>query len=162
MSEGEIAAARLADTLAHSSLRIVLVESCTCGMAAALLGQCPGISQWLCGSFVVYRQQSKRQWLQIDSNRLKEFSAESIEVSVALASQALSHTDEADVAVSITGHLGPDAPAEKDGRVYLAANRKGALENRQVRILNAASRADRQLEAAIAMLDFASDYLRSN
>ena len=131
-------------------------------MAAALLGQCPGISQWFCGSFVVYRQQSKRQWLQIQSDRLAAYSAESIEVSTDLANQALMNTDEADVAISITGHLGPDAPPENDGHIYLVANRRDAPANLQDRTLTSSTRTARQLEAAIAMLNFASDYLRAD
>ena len=154
-------ARRLADTLAASRSRIVLAESCTCGMAAALLGQCPGISNWLCGSLVVYRQQSKQQWLQVPAELLSAFSAESVQVSTALAEQALSETAEADVSIAVTGHLGPDAPVDKDGKIFLAAVGRGRRSAQWSISLQSSTRTERQVEAAIAMLDFAVEFVAS-
>ena len=59
-------AAELAEQLAAKQQKIVFAESCTAGMAAALLGGCPGISAWLCGSAVTYREATKTRWLDID------------------------------------------------------------------------------------------------
>lgn len=152
-------AQRLADTLAASRRRIVLAESCTCGMGAALLGQSPGISNWFCGSLVVYRPQSKQQWLQVPADLLAAFTAESAQVSSALAEQALSRTSEADFSIAVTGHLGPDAPVDKDGKIFLAAVGRSQHSHQQLKTLQSSTRAERQLEAAIAMLDFAVEFL---
>ena len=46
----------LARQLAETRTRLVLAESCTGGLAAATLAAIPGISHWLCGSAVTYRE----------------------------------------------------------------------------------------------------------
>ena len=51
---------RLARRLIQHKLRLVLVESCTGGMISAMLARTPGISESLCGSWVVYREKSKQ------------------------------------------------------------------------------------------------------
>ena len=62
------AAAKLAETLEQlGDQKVVFAESCTCGMAAALLGEVPGISNYFCGSQVVYRDLSKIDWLGVDA-----------------------------------------------------------------------------------------------
>ena len=53
-------------------LKLVLAESCTCGRIAATLGALPGISSYLCGSQVVYRNLSKQQWLGVDAQILDD------------------------------------------------------------------------------------------
>ena len=110
----------LATQLSTSQQKIVFAESCTAGMAAALLGGCPGISAWLCGSAVTYREETKTRWLNIDSLLLKQFSAESAETTRQMAEAVLQKTPEANVAAAITGHLGPQAPPEIDGRIFMA------------------------------------------
>jgi len=69
------AAVGLAKRLADRQRKIVLAESCTAGLAAALLGECPGISAWFCGSAVTYREATKIQWLDVPTAVLKQFSA---------------------------------------------------------------------------------------
>ena len=48
-------AIRLADCLRLRSRRVVLAESCTAGLVSAALAQVPGVSEFHCGSAVVYR-----------------------------------------------------------------------------------------------------------
>ncbi len=110
----------LRDLLASQHQRLVLVESCTAGLTSGLIGQIPGISQYLCGSMVVYRNDSKRQWLGIESLKLDDpnIGPVSKTVTEALAIAVLDRTPEATLAGAITGHLGPDAPAGLDGRVF--------------------------------------------
>ena len=61
-AKAEVVATRLAER----QERLVLAESCTGGLICATLATIPGISQWLCGSSVVYRETTKRDWLGID------------------------------------------------------------------------------------------------
>ncbi len=116
--EGQLVVLR--ELLASRDERLVLVESCTAGLVSGILGQIPGISQYLCGSMVVYRNDSKRHWLGIDSAQLDDPSIGPVSKTVTeeLAAAVLVRTPEATVAGAITGHLGPDAPGGMDGTVF--------------------------------------------
>ncbi len=113
-------AVALRDILQAQKLRIVLAESCTGGNVAAALARVPGISDWLCGSFVVYRNDSKASWLGINQAILADpqIGPVSRDVTELLAQAALARTPEADVAAAITGHLGPGALSEFDGKIF--------------------------------------------
>ncbi len=115
-------ALELRDLLQATEHRIVLAESCTAGRIAATLGIIPGISQWFCGSFVIYRNDSKASWLGIPSELLDDpqIGPVSAEVTRRLAQEALGRTGEADVALSITGEIGPGVSADNDGLLYCA------------------------------------------
>ncbi len=106
--------------------RLVLVESCTAGIVSGLLGQFPGISQFFCGSIVVYRNDSKHQWLGIDDSLLVDpkIGPVSAEVTKALVIAALERTPEATVAAAITGHLGPNSLNDLDGVVFTSVVRR--------------------------------------
>lgn len=110
--------------LERGTERVVFAESCTAGLAAAALASVPGISQCLCGSLVTYREASKAAWLGVDAKLIAEFTAVSRQVTAAMARGALQRTIEADWAAAVTGHLGPGAPTEADGRVYVAVARR--------------------------------------
>lgn len=114
------AAQNLAVTLQRAQRRIVFAESCTAGLVSATLGRIPGISQWLCGSAVVYRLDTKHRWLGVSQAELIQPGPVSPQVAEAMARGVLERTPEADLAVAVTGHLGPDAPSAQDGLVYLA------------------------------------------
>ena len=144
-------ASQVAHKLQQVNRRIVLAESCTSGLIAARLGGIPGISQHLCGSFVVYRERSKVGWLGVDADLLASHTTESLHASSAIAAGALRNTEEADISLGITGHLGPDAPPEKDGLVFIIiwnrSNQTQPIRSVEKR-LAAHNRVDRQEEAA--------------
>lgn len=112
------AAERLSDVLLARKRRLILAESCTAGQVAASLGLRPGVSGALCGSFVTYRNSLKRDVLGIAPDVLEHPGAVSPEVAEAMAVGALARSTEANVAGSVTGHLGPEAPPELDGTVF--------------------------------------------
>lgn len=158
----EIAARQSVDGLAARlkrlrSDRVVFAESCTAGMVAALLGQVPGISNWLCGSAVAYRESVKTAWLGVSRSTLEQQTAESLATTSEMATGVLQKTDDATWAAAVTGHLGPDAPSEIDGTVFISiAKRTG--NTIQIAIsttchLEATSRVDRQYEAVKSVLD---------
>lgn len=124
MTESDLhrAAEKAAATLRQAGRRLVLAESCTGGLVAASLAQIPGVSEHLCGSAVVYRNATKTAWLGIDAALLADpaIGPVSSAVTNALAVNVLRRTPEADVAAAVTGHLGPNAPPELDGTVYVA------------------------------------------
>ncbi len=108
------------DQLERRNARIVLAESCTAGRIAATLGEIPGISQWLCGCFVIYRNASKAAWLGISRSVLDDprIGPVSAQVTEQLAQSALAHTPEAQFGFAITGDIGPGAPALTDGTAF--------------------------------------------
>lgn len=159
-------AKKLATMLAERKVRIVLAESCTAGLASAALAQNPGISQWHCGSAVTYREATKQAWLDVSASDLKQFTAVSEPVAEQMALGVLEKTPEADYAASITGHLGPDAPAGFDGVVFVAVAKRAnsATELRGVRRieLQATQRVERQNEAAATMLHLLSESIEAD
>lgn len=114
------AARRLARLLEKHNLRIVFAESCTGGLVSAALTRIPGISAFHCGSAVVYQVETKANWLGIPRNLLDDPGPVSSVVAREMAERVLEKTPQADLAASVTGHLGPDAPKSQDGLVYLA------------------------------------------
>lgn len=151
-------AEELAAILARRSTeRIVFAESCTSGLVAALLGQVPGISDWLCGSAVTYRQTLKISWLGVTPNTIDRHTAESQETTNEMAIGVLKKTEEATCSAAVTGHLGPDAPSAVDGNLFVTIARRNV---RRLEIVTATSlkltskhRIDRQYEAAKTVLD---------
>ncbi len=114
------AAQRLMKVLQTENKCVVFAESCTAGRIAATLGVLPGISKFLCGGWVVYRNESKAQWLGIDRSMLDDptMGPVSPQVSQRLAESCLEHAQEADVACAITGDIGPNAAAQTDGQIF--------------------------------------------
>lgn len=94
---------------------IVFAESCTAGLIAGSMGRLPGVSEILAGSAVVYQLATKTAWLNVSSSLLENHGAVSQEVSEQMSRGVLQLTPHADIAASITGHLGPGAPPELDG-----------------------------------------------
>jgi nicotinamide-nucleotide amidase len=119
---------QLAKLLSENDLKVVFSESCTAGMVSAILSQCPGISENLCGSAVTYRPETKKQWLWVKANTVKNYSCESEEVADEMAHGALARTKEAEWSTSVVGHFGPGAPEEKDGVIWVGVYRRTARD----------------------------------
>lgn len=114
-----VEARRVARMLKSSNQRVVFAESCTAGLASAQLATVAGISEHHCGSLVPYRNRSKRDWLSVPAKLLQDPGPVSEIVASKMAEGALKQTREANIAVSVTGHLGPDAPKRLDGLVFI-------------------------------------------
>lgn len=127
----------LARALKRHELRVVFAESCTGGMAAGALASVPGVSEHFCGSFVTYRDDSKARWIGVTRAELAQRGAVQPWIAQEMALGALKKTPEADVAAAITGHLGPKAPKDQDGLVFLAVARRGK-SGVQVRVYQSA------------------------
>ncbi len=158
-------AAELVGLLRHKNLRIVFAESCTGGLVSATLTELPGVSSVLCGSVVTYVDEVKSQWLGVEPETIAAKTAVSDEVAREMAAGVLRKTIVADIAVSITGYLGPDSPAGFDGVVFIGfASRQDKattqVESKRFR-LNVSGRASRQIEAAETLLKFATEELKS-
>lgn len=154
------AADHLADQLElRQRQRIVFAESCTAGLVVALLARRPGISQWLVGSAVTYRESAKQEWLGVSPDTLEAHSAESAEATLEMAQQVLRKSSEATLSLAVTGHLGPQAPAATDGHLWIASLARGRsrpLHQRHL-VLQSTTREDRQWEAAACVLELAAE-----
>lgn len=164
------AALQLRDALSASAKRIVLAESCTGGNIAATLAGIPGISDYLCGSFVVYRNESKADWLGIDRAMLDDPAIGPVSQAVtrSLAARSIQRTPEADLALAVTGHLGPGVSPPIDGTIYCALKeRDGRSFEASGRLSSpspagsrdAAGRRARQQEATLWALEHALRWL---
>ena len=154
-------AAKLSENLASHGQKIVFAESCTAGLVSAILAQIPGISQHLCGSLVTYRESAKTDWLTIDPSLIALHSAVSSEVTLAMVQSALSMTNDADVAVAITGHLEPNAsPIGTMSYIGLSRRRDQEITlATMVKIsLTAKDRTTRQWQAACGALEVANEF----
>lgn len=169
MSESfaETRATEVAALLVRRDCRLVVAESCTGGQVAAWLAGVPGISDHFCGSAVVYREATKSQWLGVPEELLATYSAVSSEVTRCLARQVLHRTAEAQLAVAVTGHLGPNSPQALDGRIFLALATR-PTPNAPIRLcgeeaypLRAVTRVARQREAAGRVLEAVARHLRA-
>jgi len=131
------AASEVFRLLRETRQRLVLAESCSGGLVAAALVGVPGISEWLCGSAVTYRDKTKHGWLGVAQEALDDPRVTAVSEIVArqMAVGALQRTPEADLAVTTTGHLGPGAPAGQDGLVFL-----GVATRRETQITSRAER----------------------
>ena len=160
------AAESLAEVLANQRRRVVFAESCTCGLVCATLGEIPGISHLLCGSAVTYRDDTKRRWLEVSEGLLAQHTAVSAPVATQMAVGVLTKTAEAHVAMSVTGHLGPDAPADLDGLLFIgiASRRELSIETGEVRHyrLQTNNRLDRQVESATIAIEHLVRVLQPN
>jgi PncC family amidohydrolase len=153
-------AQRLARSLAELSVKVVFAESCTGGLIAASLAQVPGISDWLCGSAVTYRNDTKQQWLGVSGAKLIRPGAVSAVVAREMAVGVLDMTPEAEWSASVTGHLGPDAPRPLDGVIYVGIARRhhasSDMASVQVKatrhVLATEKRVPRQREAAALVM----------
>lgn len=113
-------AVRTVTLLKQHRQTLVTAESCTAGLISATLSRVPGVSGFFAGSFVVYQIASKIRWLQLDPALVREDTVVSRDVAVAMVLAALQQTPHATIALSVTGHLGPDAPEHLDGTAWTA------------------------------------------
>ncbi len=123
-----LVASRIAALLKTTKTRVVFAESCTAGLISATLSRVPGISEYHCGSAVVYRLDTKSRWLGIDPGLLVDPGPGPVSDDVArlMAVGVLERTPEATFSAAITGHLGPNAPNHQDGLVFIGvAHRDG-------------------------------------
>lgn len=155
------AAEHLIALLQQHNLKVVFAESCTAGLVAATLGRTPGISGYLSGSAVVYREATKTAWLDVAAEDLAnpEITAVSPQVAEAMALGVLQHTPEADFSASITGYLGPDAAAQMNGVAYIGVARRHPaglpelVSVSRVDLTDKPDRVQRQTVAAARVLD---------
>jgi nicotinamide-nucleotide amidase len=116
------------EALRDRAATVAFAESCTGGMAAALLTDWPGASEVLRAGWVVYTEEAKQRLLGVSAQLIAQHGVVSEEVAVALAERA---RDRADTTYggAVTGWAGPGGGDAKNpvGTVFVAlASSSGA------------------------------------
>jgi nicotinamide-nucleotide amidase len=131
---------------------VAVAESCTGGLMSARLTELPGSSAYFAGGVVVYSNEAKVSFADVDPDLIIRFGAVSTEVAEALASGAAARFDAA-YGIGITGIAGPDGGTEEKpvGTVCFAVSTgDGARLTRRVRLPG--SRSDvRERSTTVAM-----------
>lgn len=144
-------AREIIEWLVAQNRSLVLAESCTAGLIASTLTDIAGSSAAIAGSFVVYQNESKIDWLGVDPNTIQTETAVSQMVAEQMVRGALARTAHADIAAAITGHLGPNAPPHQDGVVFIAVGDRDRIDVERVQ-LKSQQRRERKREAAADLL----------
>lgn len=117
----------LIQTLRDKQLTLALAESITCGLAAAKLSSCIGVSDVLITSLVCYTPQAKMDLLRVEKSTIDKHTCESPEVTEQMA-QHLSKIIRADIYAAITGLAssdGSETKAKPVGTVFFSIVYKG-------------------------------------
>jgi nicotinamide-nucleotide amidase len=128
-------AERVIQAAREQGVTVATAESCTAGALALLLADAPGAGEVFHGSFIVYTKAQKSAALGVSPELIAEHTAVSASVAKAMAKAALQRSP-ADVAVSITGVLGPEPDEEGNpvGLIYMAlAKRNGFSQSDEAR-----------------------------
>lgn len=117
---------------------------------------------------VTYRNETKTAYLGIAPKILKRPGPVSEVVARLMAEGVLTRTPEATLSASVTGHLGPNAPAKLDGVVYIALSVRNVAKSAPVTLTTTVSklvlapafdRQARQKLAAQTVLSLVADFL---
>ena len=118
----------LVGLLLEKKLTISLAESCTGGMIAAALVECPGVSDALLEGCVCYSNAAKMRTLGVLTETLQQYGAVSEACALEMVHGICDYTG-SDTAIAVTGIAGPGGgTAEKPvGTVYIAALARGKV-----------------------------------
>ena len=148
VTEGKLIA-QVAEVLRTHHLKLAVAESCTGGALGKACTDLAGSSQWFAGGIIAYSNKLKESLLHVESNVLRDFSAVSEEISIAMCAGVLRSIPEANIAAAVSGNAGPTG--EPQGLVWLAVQKSGGIAQAQ-RLQVRGSRAMVREQAVEAML----------
>ncbi|HXS57407.1 MAG TPA: CinA family protein [Hanamia sp.] len=120
---------KLIKLLTERKLTVSFAESVTCGLASHQLNITEGTSEIFMGSIICYNEKVKMNLLKVNSSLIKKYTAESQEVTDALAKN-LPQLIDADIYVAITGldaDGGSETPEKPVGTVFFSLLHGGKL-----------------------------------
>jgi nicotinamide-nucleotide amidase len=129
------------------NLSAVTAESCTAGLISAALAHAEGAGDLLHGGFVTYTKAAKHRFLGVPKGLLLREGSVSQPVAARLAAGALRHSP-ADIAIAVTGVLGPDPDEDGNpvGLIYAAcARRRHPLAIRRLRFRKGVTPTERRI-----------------
>lgn len=149
---GEVHAAVVGRSLRARAWRVALAESCTGGLAAKLLTDVPGSSEYVLGGVVAYDNAVKTGVLGVDAAVIEREGAVSEPVVRAMASGVRRLTG-AECGVAISGVAGPGGgtPGKPVGTVFIAVETPARSEARRLSVPGA--REDVRERSAVAALE---------
>ena len=153
-------AEKLMRRLCDRGFKVATAESCTGGMAAALLTDIEGCGHGFDRGFVTYSKRAKTDLLGIDPDLLERNDAVSEPVARAMAEGALARSD-ADIAVSVTGFAGPAGDGCEEGLVHFALARRGGETTHRVEHFGPLGRGPVRLKALEVMLEMLEESIES-
>ena len=138
--------------------RIAVAESCTGGLVTAALTEVPGSSDVVEAGFVTYSNAAKSRQLKVSEEVVETFGAVSVATAWAMARGALAASEDADVAVAITGIAGPGGGSELKpvGTVVFACAERDADPAKIVadqKFFDEKTRSGVRLQAALCALE---------
>jgi nicotinamide-nucleotide amidase len=109
------------ELVGNKEITFSFAESCTGGLASAIITTIPGVSTVFSGAVVTYSNQSKIELLGVPKDLIENYGAVSKRVAASMAKMVLKKF-KTDLAASITGIAGPDGGSvEKPvGTVHIA------------------------------------------
>lgn len=156
----KICAEALANYLIANQLTISFAESITGGKIMSSLIATPNISKVLLGGVVCYSEKFKSQGLKISKHVLDKYSAESWQVSKAIA-EAINRQTKSKISVGITGlaSFGASAsPHKPTGTVYTCIMIDGSFHHDK--FIHSGCREDVRLKASIRCISILLNILR--
>lgn len=119
----------IGDLLRAKSAHLSVAESATAGLLGGRITAVPNSSDYFLGGFLTYTDEMKSKLLGVPAAMLKEHSAVSEPVAIAMAEGARERTG-SEYALSITGYAGPDG--DKVGLVFFGLATPKGSETRRV------------------------------
>lgn len=116
----------------EKKLTVAFAESVTCGFVCNQLNSTPGTSEILMGGIVCYNEKVKMNLLNVEPSLIKKYTAESQEVTDALAKN-LPQLIDADICIAITGLAadgGSESPEKPVGTIFFSMFYEGKLFRR--------------------------------
>jgi nicotinamide-nucleotide amidase len=112
------------ELMRERGLTLALAESCTGGLAGALVTSIPGASRVFLGGAVVYQNEAKTELVGVDPRLVAEHGAVSREVALAMA-EGVRQRLKSSIGLAFTGIAGPDGgtPTKPVGLVHIALSR---------------------------------------
>jgi len=109
--------------LCDKQLTVATAESCTGGLLASLLTDIEGCGHGFDRGFVTYSIEAKQELLGLPAELVEHNDAVNAPVAKAMAEGALSRC-KADIALSVTGFVGPSREDREEGLVFMACARR--------------------------------------
>lgn len=121
----------LGKMLLYKKQTIGTAESCTAGNIAHVIGSVSGASRYLLGGIVSYSNAIKHAVLGVRNETLEQYGAVS-EQTVREMAQGCLHTIQSDIAVAVSGILGPDGGSDEKpvGTVWVAVGNKDHIQTK--------------------------------
>lgn len=151
MTQLQIIAREVVDLMLREKKTVSLAESCTGGMIAAALVDCPGVSAALLEGCVCYSNEAKMRTLGVLPETLQKFGAVSGECALEMVHGICDYTG-SDCAIAVTGIAGPDGGTKEKpvGLVYFGV-KCGERERVERRVFSGDRLRVREQSAALAL-----------